>query len=87
MKLSHWGFDFFFGSFDLYQGKRNEHKLVDEKWIDILHKRDCDRKAYIGCKRKEANAVATIRLSTSPVMASAGKMLAYNSNHGQRNMI
>ena len=28
-----------------------------------------------------------IRLSTSPVMAGAGKMLAYNSNHGRRNMI
>ncbi len=24
--VSHWGFDLFFGSFDLYQDKRNEHK-------------------------------------------------------------
>jgi len=30
--------DFFFGSFDLYQDKRNEHELVDQKWIDILQK-------------------------------------------------
>ncbi|RKX54874.1 MAG: hypothetical protein DRP50_03770 [Thermotoga sp.] len=27
--------DLFFGSFDLYQNKRNEHKLGDKKWIDI----------------------------------------------------
>jgi len=25
-----WGFDFFFGSLDLYQDKRNEHKGVFE---------------------------------------------------------
>ncbi|RKX55779.1 MAG: hypothetical protein DRP50_01940 [Thermotoga sp.] len=30
--------DFFFGSFDLYQDKRNEHRLVDQKRIDILQK-------------------------------------------------
>ena len=30
MKLSRWGFDLFFGSFDLYQDKRNEHEWVSE---------------------------------------------------------
>ncbi|RKX52695.1 MAG: hypothetical protein DRP50_07000 [Thermotoga sp.] len=28
--------DLFFGSFDLYQDKRNEHKLVDQKQLDFL---------------------------------------------------
>jgi len=37
MKLSCWGFDFFFGSFDLYQDKRNEHELVAQRHLDFLH--------------------------------------------------
>ncbi|RKX56225.1 MAG: hypothetical protein DRP50_00885 [Thermotoga sp.] len=28
--------DFFSGSLDLYQDKRNEHKLVDQKHLDFL---------------------------------------------------
>ncbi|MCD6238099.1 MAG: hypothetical protein J7K51_02025, partial [Thermotogae bacterium] len=31
------GFDFFFGSFDLYQDKRNEHRLVGQELIEILY--------------------------------------------------
>ena len=33
MKLSRWGFDFFSGSFDLYQDKRNEHKGILQKEV------------------------------------------------------
>jgi len=40
MKLFRWGFDFFFGSFLLYQDKRNEHNKGIAKQRYLKRKQD-----------------------------------------------